>query len=202
MNSSGLQTLQNSHFFTMGGLGGCPQNLNQFADRDEMPKRNRKQKPLLSKLEEDIALLNRHEFEVESLEEMRQSLLKQFICLPELSQRQKNAVHKLATPLRTKAKSVKTTRRRKKHYVYAITDGAFLKIGLALDPSKRMAELQVASPSFLEVMETIECQRYGDASRLEKKIHRACKKFHVRGEWFEMDALMVFDKFNQAKGPE
>lgn len=193
-NSSGLQTVQTVHFL-MGGLGGCPLNLNRQADSPKMKNKQKNRKPLLSRLEQDVAILHRHKFELESIEEMRQSLLRQFICLLELSDRQKTAIHKLAGPLRSKSRKIKIDRRREKHYVYAISDGAFVKIGLAVDPVKRLADLQVASPSILKLEAKIECFRYSHASKLEKQLHRACKKYHIRGEWFDMDALCVFDEF-------
>jgi len=194
-NSSGLQTVQTFHI-DMGGLGGCPQNLNPQADRDKMAKKRRKQKPLLSGLEQDIAILHKNKFDLDSLEELRQSLLGQYIRRSgDLTSRQKAAVHKLAAPLRSQSKKVKTDRRRKKHYVYAISDGAFVKIGLAVNPKKRLGDLQVASPSVLKIEATIECSRYSGASKLEKQLHRACRKYHIRGEWFEMDAMCIFDNF-------
>ena len=160
-------------------------------------KRNnrRKQKQLLTRLEQDIALLHKTKFEEESVEEMRQSLIRQFITHDQLSDRQIHAIHKLAAPLRSRSKAIKTNRRRQKHYVYAISDGAFLKIGLAVDPIKRMSDLQVASPSVLKLEAKIECPRYSDAAKLEKQLHRACRKHRIRGEWFQMDALIVFDNY-------
>ncbi len=163
-----------------------------------MSKRRRKRsKPLLSRLEQNIAILHKIKFEVESVEEMRQSLIRQFITKDQLSPRQIAAVHKLAAPSRYKSKTLKTNRRRQKHYVYAISDGAFVKIGLAVDPVKRLNDLQTASPSRLKLEAKIECPRYSDAARLEKQVHRACKKHYVRGEWFQMDAMVVFDNFRE-----
>lgn len=60
-----------------------------------------------------------------------------------------------------------------------------------------MADLQVASPSVLKLEAKIECARYGSATGLEKRIHRACHKYHVRGEWFEIDAMCIYDKFTR-----
>lgn len=160
-----------------------------------MSRKYRKPKTILTALEQGIALLHSHRFEVESMEEMRQSLLRQYITSESLSPRQVNAVYKLAAPLRAKAKKVRAKRRGQKHYVYAISDGACVKIGRAIDPQKRLADLQVANPSRLKLEAKIECPRFGDASRLEKKLHRACERYHIRGEWFELDAMCVFDNY-------
>ena len=161
-----------------------------------MKRRYRKKKPLLTQLEQDIAILHRHKFEDESMEVLRQSLVRHFITNDELSYRQKDAVKKLAAPLRMQKKTIKAQKRQRKHYVYAISDGAFVKIGFAVSPEKRLAELQIANPSPLRIEAKIECPNYGCATRLEKKIHRACKKYGIRGEWFEMDAMCIFDNFD------
>lgn len=71
-----------------------------------------------------------------------------------------------------------TVRRR---HVYAITDGDFVKVGLADSVTLRLGELQTANARELRaVWATV-----GDA-RLERHLHRALDQLHVRGEWFDL----------------
>lgn len=155
---------------------------------------NSQQERALSALQRDITILSEHRFEDAELEESRRFVCLQFIR-GTLDKRQINLVHKMAKPIRTKARRINSARRRQKHFVYAIHDGAFVKIGYAVNPDRRMAELQVSNPSELRLVESIECPTRSKAMRLERQIHRAVKDHHVRGEWFHEDAMSIFDGF-------
>ena len=157
---------------------------------------NRKYKKIsvLSSFEKAMATLHKHKFEDCELEETRQTLVRQFIA-GALTERQKAQVYKLAAPIRTRHKQIKKRKQKQAHYVYAISDGAFIKIGFAKDPTKRLNDLQTASPSELKLEATIRCERYSKAARLERRIHRKCGQFRVRGEWFTEEAMMVFDSY-------
>lgn len=147
----------------------------------------------LTALEQAIAVLDQHRYENEELEERRQSIVRAFITQEALTPPQQHMAFRLAKPIQSKAKKVRTVRKRQTHYVYAIDDGHYVKIGYSLDPEKRLADLQVACPSELRLSAKIECQRQSQAKRLEKQIHRACRQHHIRGEWFGPEALRVFD---------
>jgi len=195
-----LADLPDLYFFEMGGWGAVLLNLNQRAEEGNMGKKHRKRyKPLLSRFEQAIAVLDRHTFDNEDLEETRQSLVRQYITRDELSNRQKQLVFKIAAPITMKAKRVRTERKKRKHFVYAINDGHNVKIGYAVNPRKRLADLQVASPSLLKLESQIECENSATARKVERDLHRACRRFHIRGEWFEPEAMVAFDRrLNQA----
>lgn len=55
-----------------------------------------------------------------------------------------------------------------------------IKIGIACNVERRLAELQVGSPYELKLLHA---QRIKD-TKTEKEIHRHLRKYHMRGEWF------------------
>lgn len=61
-----------------------------------------------------------------------------------------------------------------------------LKIGIAKSPHRRLYELQIANPSELILQAIIL-----NASEYEKTLHNilAARGFHLRGEWFSIEAL-------------
>lgn len=75
-------------------------------------------------------------------------------------------------------------------FVYFIEcgDGGPIKIGLAADPEKRMAELQPANPFRLRII-----GRMHGGVDLEQSLHALFWSSHIRGEWFErMDRILRY----------
>jgi len=70
--------------------------------------------------------------------------------------------------------------------VYFISDGQYVKIGLAKDSYQRLKQLQVANPKDLKLIGVC----YGTI-RFEKELHRRFESSHVRGEWFEITGELV-----------
>ena len=76
------------------------------------------------------------------------------------------------------------------------------KIGYDSKPSKRKSDYQVHTPINLK-MRFIQPVRQIDGSLVEESIHRALKKNHIRGEWFNIsfeDAYSVTTKILKAHG--
>lgn len=63
--------------------------------------------------------------------------------------------------------------------VYFIRRGAFLKIGIASNVSKRLSSLQTGQPDKMELLGTIPGGR-----DVEQKLHARFVSLHHRGEWF------------------
>ena len=88
----------------------------------------------------------------------------------------------------------------KKHYLYAISNGEQVKLGMSSNINGRLKTLQTSSPNELVLL-----WRYYiantpvEAIRIEKMLHRACKEFHIRGEWFKMECINTVNKFNPNK---
>lgn len=70
--------------------------------------------------------------------------------------------------------------------VYAIVAGEYIKFGVAANPKKRLAFLQANCPLVAKLASVLGPTDSKLAYELEWVIHRACQRFHVRGEWFRM----------------
>lgn len=66
------------------------------------------------------------------------------------------------------------------YFLRAINDRGPIKIGFAIEPPKRLAEIQRMSPAQLKILKAIE----GDRMR-EAEIHRHFSYFRKYGEWFD-----------------
>lgn len=70
-------------------------------------------------------------------------------------------------------------------YVYFIQSGNAVKIGKAIDPERRVAELQTGSPSTLRILAKFICRSSKHALQMESVLHEYCKCWRLRGEWFD-----------------
>lgn len=88
----------------------------------------------------------------------------------------------------------------KKHYLYAVSNGVDVKLGMSGDVNKRLKGLQTSSSSELVLLwKYYIANTSKEAIKIEKMLHRACKEFHIRGEWFTMDCISTVNKFNPNK---
>lgn len=85
--------------------------------------------------------------------------------------------------------------------VYVIGDvhGRECKIGKAVDPVARLAQLQTGNPMALFIHRVFWLRR-GDADAVEIQAHRFAGKYHKRlqGEWFECDPSKAHDAVEKA----
>lgn len=65
--------------------------------------------------------------------------------------------------------------------VYVITDGEHFKIGVAVDPMKRLSELQTGNPHRLALRFFYETHR---AREIEQAAHTRLANLRMVGEWF------------------
>ena len=94
----------------------------------------------------------------------------------------------------------KTKSTKKKHYLYAISNGEQIKLGMSSNIKKRIESLQTSCPTELVLLwKYYIANTAGEAIKIEKQLHRACKKFHIRGEWFSRDCIEIVNKFNPNK---
>lgn len=73
------------------------------------------------------------------------------------------------------------------YYIYFIGSGKnhkFVKIGKSINPKKRMAELQTASPVTISLIHYESVNTEEKAFIIEKELHRIFRKYNSRGEWF------------------
>jgi len=88
----------------------------------------------------------------------------------------------------------------KKHYLYAISNGQEIKLGMSSDINKRLKTLQTSNPSELVLLwKYYIANTPKEAINIERMLHRSCKEFHIRGEWFTMACIDTVNSFNPNK---
>ena len=80
-------------------------------------------------------------------------------------------------------------------WVYFITSGPWLKIGVSDNVDARMANLQTASPVKLKLVAKVGCRSKAEAFALEKKLHSNLRSYRAEGEWFYGRAISVIGEF-------
>lgn len=84
-----------------------------------------------------------------------------------------------------------------KDYVYFISDGEFVKIGVAENPKKRLLELQVGNARKLNIICQIPTKSKKDAHFLEKHLHYEYAAFAKNGEWFNILNHILVEEFRK-----
>lgn len=83
-----------------------------------------------------------------------------------------------------------------RRYLYAIASKTEVKVGYSVDPKKRLKALQTANKDELAIEWQVyvgDCEK--EAKRQEKKLHRLIRHFHVRGEWFDIKAMVAIRSY-------
>lgn len=74
--------------------------------------------------------------------------------------------------------------KKSKSYIYIISDGENIKVGVSKDPDHRIKQLQTGSVNKLELIEKY-CVPADKVYKLEKICHtRLQSRYRKRGEWF------------------
>jgi len=76
-----------------------------------------------------------------------------------------------------------------KVFIYCISDGEFVKVGMSKNIENRLKQLQTSSARELFVTLLIPCACPAQAIMRERQIHKSARKHNVRGEWFN-EAVM------------
>lgn len=159
-----------------------------------MTKRKKSKKFKLTYVEiliSDLKKLSRVKSLTSDEKEMIDSLLRWYLANHFLTSGQIKLAKSLVTPKQVKPSESK------KYYVYVISDGSNIKIGMSNNVEARLKNLQTSNSSELLVVwkyYTGRCSK--EAAKVEKMLHRACKEHHIRGEWFKMDGLPIVKSFN------
>jgi len=74
-----------------------------------------------------------------------------------------------------------------KAFVYFISDGEYIKIGKAVDPYRRLAEIQTGNPRRCSVVSMIPCYSSSAAHELERFLHNCYRSKSTVGEWFDIE---------------
>lgn len=82
-------------------------------------------------------------------------------------------------------------------YIYIISDNTAIKVGISIDPNKRIKELQTGNPKKLSILYTFKVPE-NLVFKLESACHKALQcKFIKRGEWFQtsgFSARLIVDE--------
>ena len=143
---------------------------------------------LLSEKEKVIAYLANARFSDFDNEDFRKSLVNQYARLGRLTDKQWYS----AFELRRRHKAIKREKDKAGCFVYAVSSGNAIKVGLSADPEKRIKTMQVGNPYKVRLVGKLPCDTRGQAKKLERKIHEDGRKYHIRGEWFREGILDLF----------
>jgi hypothetical protein len=73
----------------------------------------------------------------------------------------------------------------KKSYVYIITNGEDFKVGVSVNPKKRLKQLQTGNPKKLRLVAVFEVEKK-DVFKMEKEAHASISCWYMKsGEWFK-----------------
>lgn len=78
-----------------------------------------------------------------------------------------------------------------KQYVYFVSDGEFVKIGVSKDVAFRLKKMQTSSPRVLKLLWCIETHA---PYLIETALHTVLKSRRINGEWFD-----ILDLFNESE---
>lgn len=87
-------------------------------------------------------------------------------------------------------------------FVYFVTDGQFVKIGVAKNPSNRLVGIQTGNPRECSILSLIPCKGDAAAHSLEKKLHYIYRRQSVRGEWFDLLSFIDIESFKSILNPK
>ena len=89
-----------------------------------------------------------------------------------------------------------------KSFVYLITDGNYVKIGVADNVKSRLNGIQTGNPNECYVISIIPCRDSKAAYSLEKKLHWEYRFRKKRGEWFDLLSYINIEMFQKYFSPE
>lgn len=128
--------------------------------------------------------------------EIAMSLVSWFMTRKEWTPKQKDLARKIIDVHSRNLKTKRKAARESKYWLYAITDGQDVKLGFSSNVQKRLKSLQTSQASELVVLWKFYTGRgRKTASNAEKCLHRFCKEFKIRGEWFSLDCMDLVQEF-------
>ncbi len=88
-------------------------------------------------------------------------------------------------------------------YLYVIQSAAPdmpIKIGISVNPDKRIAQLQTGHPYELRFLYIFRCASRNIARQQERRLHSLCSAYAMSGEWFQAAALPLVEGQMQEDG--
>lgn len=88
-----------------------------------------------------------------------------------------------------------------KYFVYFISDGDFVKIGVTNNIKLRLSELQVGNARKLDCICLIPAKNRNSAFSLEHNLHDIYERYYINGEWFDLLKFLDVDEFRDIYNP-
>ena len=76
-------------------------------------------------------------------------------------------------------------------FLYIIESGRLVKIGITSDLNSRLAALQTANPTKINLVYVLVCKSRDHALALETKFHELLSSYRKNGEWFSIPAIQI-----------
>ena len=83
----------------------------------------------------------------------------------------------------------------KRYMVYAIRQGNSIKIGMTCNLKSRIKTLQTGSKVKLKKEWSLEGLSKKHAQDYERALHKICKEYKIRGEWYRDQAIFLCKRF-------
>lgn len=100
----------------------------------------------------------------------------------------------------TRAVKVRKEVKQKAYYLYAMSDGVNIKLGFSCSLTQRLSTVQTHTPKELRIVWKLEVgSTREEAIDAEKKLHRFCRHYRRRGEWFGKDCMTLVETFTLGK---
>lgn len=81
-------------------------------------------------------------------------------------------------------------------FLYAISDGEYIKVGITWDIHARMSQLQTANARKLSLICSKDCVSVQNAEFQERDLKLILKELRVSGEWFDVPIQTIRDHFD------
>ena len=138
--------------------------------------------------------LENNKLDVDDCQAVR-SLLSYYICRDGLTFKQLQ----LAKRLNEKSNLITSQKpkSKRKYFLYALSNGCDIKLGVSSDIDQRIKGIQTSSPTTINLA----WKYYIGADKQkafasERKLHRACKDYRLKGEWFKCVCMEVVKSFS------
>lgn len=162
---------------------------------ETMPKRNRNKRKKLHYTEADKLLVKLEQISKTGSEDASAANSLKLWYLEHKSWTTKQWVYVKALCAKSRDRK-KRAAASKKFQLYAISDGSAVKLGYSYDIKKRIKAMQTGHPQELACVWKYYVGRIeSEAKQLEKKLHRYCRKRKIRGEWFDLECMVLVKRF-------
>ena len=123
-------------------------------------------------------------------------LLAHYLTVKSFTAKQRYHANNTVSRVRREKKLKVKPKEKRKYYLYAMVAGFNVKLGYTSCIKKRKAQIQTSCAEKVDCVWSYPCgSTEKEAKAFEKKMHRFCSKYKVRGEWFSNECLPLLVNF-------